>query len=90
MNNITDSVNKFSANQKRLHETICNPNTSNLQSAIDSKRELDSQNRVKELEKQNIDLVNRLKKNQKYQVWISILCTIIGAGITELLEIFLQ
>lgn len=90
MNNIKNSIDTFTNNQKRLHESMSNLNTSKLQAAIDSKREMDKQDRIKELEAQNKDLVERIEKSQKNQIWIAILSAIIGSVITVLLQKFLQ
>lgn len=80
----------FTKSQKQLREAINSPNTSKLQAAIDSKREIDKQERIKELDLQNKDLEERIKKNQKNQVWIAILSAVIGAAMSFLLQKFLQ
>ncbi|WP_296122336.1 hypothetical protein [uncultured Bacteroides sp.] len=80
----------FTKSQKQLREAINNPNASKLQAAIDSKREIGKQERIKELELQNKDLEERINKSQKNQVWIAILSAIIGAAVTFLLQKFLQ
>lgn len=80
----------FTKSQKQLREAMNSPNTSKLQAAIDSKRKIDKQERIKELEIQNKDLEERIKKNQKNQIWLAILSAIVGAAMSFLLQKFLQ
>nr|DAY10927.1 MAG TPA: hemolysin [Caudoviricetes sp.] len=87
---VNDNIDSFTQFQKELHKVVCNPDMSRLQSAIEFKRETDAQNRIKELEIQNKDLVERIKKTQKSQIWITILSAIIGSVITVLLQELLQ
>ena len=55
----------FTKSQKQLREAMNSPNTSKLQAAIDSKREIDKQERIKELEIQNKDLEERIKRTKR-------------------------
>lgn len=61
MNDIKNSANSFAESQKKLHETMCNPDTSKIQNAINSKRETDKQDLLEELKIQNAVLTEQIK-----------------------------
>lgn len=61
VNNIRESTESFMKMERQLHKAMCNPDTSKLQEAIDSKKEMDHLKRIKELELLNEGITKQLK-----------------------------
>lgn len=82
MNGVRQSAESFTKNQRRLHEIVSSPNTHNIQAAIDSKREIDRQDRLESLELLNKNLTRQIARLKKEATIKAIICgaagTIIG------------
>lgn len=78
MSGMKQCTESFTKSQKQLHEAISNPDTSKVQSAIDSKREMDKQERLEELELLNKNLIKQIKFLNKWSTTKTIISGAIG------------
>lgn len=74
---VGSSIDSFTQSQKELHKIMCNPDMGRLQSAIESKREADARNRIKELEVLNESYIKQIKLLKKRSNIKAIICGVI-------------
>ncbi|MCS3200211.1 hypothetical protein [Candidatus Bacteroides intestinigallinarum] len=77
-NIISRSIKSFDKHQRQMKDVLGGNETKMLQDAIDSKRELNKQDRMEELESLNKNLIKQLKYENRNSNIRAIICGALG------------